>query len=115
MERVMTTIDRHSAYLAALAKAHAELDGILATYEQLQIREGRLMEAAQALEVLFETGKEADSLDQKAPYPWVEPQIPGRIESFPEPSHLPENLIPAKSSDPIQRRINDALGSEAVA
>ena len=115
MERAMTTIDRHRAYHAALAKAHADLDGILATYKQLQIREGLLMEAAQALEVLFETGKEADSLDQKAPCPWGEPEIPCRIESFPEPSHLPENLIPAKSSDPIQRRINDALGTKAVA
>jgi hypothetical protein len=121
MERVMTTPDRRRAYLAGLAKAHAELDEILATLKQLQVREESLVGAAQALEGLFETAKQAGHSDRPAACSPVEPLIamsgpvPCQFELSAEPSRLLEHLIPVKSSDPIQRRINDALGTEAVA
>lgn len=114
----MTEADHQPVYLAAFAAAYSELDELLAIHKQLQIRKEQLEEAAQALASLFESEKRAALRDQHSSVePRNETLSPGPclIERREESLPLPKMLAPDESSDPIQRRINHALGIAAVA
>ena len=108
-------------YLAALEVAHSDLDYILQECEQLQLRKEQLEGAVGALEPFLRLAKAAS-------YELRQPE-PVRAQSFqaePEPEvakpvihavQAPEPVVPAAFSpmpeailDPIQNRINRALG-----
>ncbi len=116
----MTRPNHQLSYVAALETAHSELDEILATYKELQIRKERLEAATEALGSLFESEKQVAVRDQHALHPSVEPRngtlgpVPDRTERFMEFPPVPQEPI-QESSDPIQRRINYALGITAAA
>ncbi len=119
----MTEADRQPVYLAAFAAAYSELDELLAMHKQLQIRKEQLEEATQALASLFDSGKQAalrdqhSSVESSSVEPRNETLSPGPclIERREESLPLRKMPVPDESSDPIQRRINDALGTAAVA
>lgn len=113
----MTEADHQPAYLAAFAAAYSELDELLAIHKQLQIRKEQLEEATQALASFFESEKQAARRDQHSSVkPRNEILSPGPCLIERREASLPMAEMPAPDeSDPIQRRINDALGRAAVA
>jgi hypothetical protein len=108
-------------YLAALEVANSDLDQIFQECEQLQLRREQLEGVVGALEPFLRSIK-------AAPYESHQPERvrvePARVEAEPEVAkpvlhavQAPEPVIPAAFSpmpepilDPIQNRINRALG-----
>jgi len=121
LEKNMNQADRQDAYMAALEIAYAQLDDLLANWNQLQVRKERLEVAAEALKSFFESDKQVTPRNQQSAYSRIEPRnetpgpAPCRIERFVEPPPLPKTPIWVESSDPIQRRIDGVLGIAAVA
>ena len=120
LEKNMNQADRQDAYMAALETAYAQLDDLLANWNQLQVRKERLEVAAEALKSFFESDKQVTPRNQQSSYSPIEPrneaeQAPCRTERFVEPPPLPKTPIRVESSDPIQRRIDGVLGIAAVA
>jgi len=104
-------------YLAALEVAHSDLDHIIGQFDMLQLRKAQLENALGSLEA-FLSSKEETNYDLRQPGPihaepmYVEPAQPAlRAVPTPEPvapaafSPMPEPIL-----DPIQSRINRALG-----
>jgi hypothetical protein len=108
-------------YLAALEVAHSDLNQIFQECEQLQLRREQLEGAVGALEPFLRSAKASSSEFRKS-----EPARAELVRVEPEPEvvkpvfravEAPEPVIPAAFSpmpeailDPIQRRINRALG-----
>lgn len=117
----MSQADHQRAYLAAGEKAQEQLLELFEAWEQLQSRREKLQKAAKALEILIQSEEQSTAGDQKvkgaafdseseAPKPtsrgaeWV-------VGSSP----IPRKVMPGPWMDPIQSRINDVLGTAAVA
>ena len=107
--------------MAALEVAHSDLDQIIEEFDNLQLRKEQLEDVLGALEPFLRTAKSA-SYERRQPEPiHAEP-----IMAEPEPEivqpvfravQAPEPVAPAAFSpmpepilDPIQNRINRALG-----
>lgn len=108
-------------YLAALEAAHSELDRIFQEYDQLQLRKEQIENALGSLEP-FLHGSQPVCCELGQPEPI--PAEPGHLKPGPEIKQpvlrsvpTPEPVIAAAFSpmpepilDPIQNRINRALG-----
>jgi hypothetical protein len=121
LEKNMNQADRQDAYTGALETAYAQLDDLLANWNQLQVRKERLEVAAEALKSFFESDEQVAPRNPHSANSRIEPRnetpgpAPCRIERFVEPPPLPRTPTRVESSDPIQRRIDDVLGIGAVA
>jgi hypothetical protein len=102
-------------YRFAYDEANAELREIVAQFERLEARKEHIEQLVEALRALIEEtpAMELSSTDaETAPYlvqSVAEPAIEPAQESFPEPSFEPEPVFAEQSSDPFQRRIDNAL------
>ncbi len=102
-------------YRFAYDEANAELREIVAQFERLEARKEHIEQLVEALRALIEEtpALELSSTDaEPAPYlvqSVAEPTIEPTPESFPEPSFEPEPVFAEQSSDPFQRRIDNAL------
>ncbi|MGA7246033.1 MAG: hypothetical protein WBX19_22810 [Terracidiphilus sp.] len=108
-------------YLAALEVAHSDLDRIFQEYEQLKLRKAQIEGALGALEP-FLGSSQPSTYEFRQPEPiQAEPLQVQREPEFVQPIFhavpMPEPVIPAAFSpmpeailDPIQSRINRALG-----
>ena len=109
-------------YLAALEVAHSQLDQIISEFESLQLHKERLENVLGALESFLPSAPRArHEVSQPEPIPAeparaAESEIVQRVlraasMSAPEPI-APPAFSPASesSADPIQSRINHALG-----
>lgn len=105
-------------YRFAYDEANAELREIVTQFEQLEARKEQIEQVVDALKAMLADGPwpETTSADaESAPYlvQSVASTTPEAIatESFPEPAFEPEPAYAAaeQSSDPFQRRIDNAL------
>jgi hypothetical protein len=106
-------------YRLAYDEASSELKEILGRFEELRIRREKVQQVAEALKPLLmdvpptETGNaSADPtpfLVQQASNISSEPTPGATPEAFPEPAPEAEPAYAAESSDPFQRRIDNAL------
>jgi len=117
----MATQVYRETYLAALQVAHSDLDRIVGEFDTLQLRKDQLEDVLGALEPFLRTAKTAAYQPRPS-----EPVQPEHVRVEPEPEYLqpalyavpePEPVTPAAFSpipepilDPIQNRINRALG-----
>jgi hypothetical protein len=108
-------------YLAALEVAHSDLDHIIGQFDMLQLRKAQLENALGSLEA-FLSSKEETNYDLRQPGPiHAEPMYVEPVQQTTQPAlravPTPEPVAPAAFSpmpepilDPIQSRINRALG-----
>ncbi len=106
-------------YLAALEVAHSDLDQIFQEFEKLKLRKEQIEGALGALEP-FLRSSQPSTYEFRQPEPIQEPVQMQREPEFVQPVFavpMPEPVIPAAFSpmpeaihDPIQNRINRALG-----
>ena len=102
-------------YLAALEVAHSDLDRITQQFDMLQLRKEQLEEALGALDPFLRSAQRVNyELRQSEP---VKVQQPEQEMMQPRAVPAPEPVTPAAFSpmpepilDPIQSRINRALG-----
>jgi hypothetical protein len=108
-------------YLAALEVAHSDLDRIIGEFDNLQLRKEQLEDVLGALEPFLRSAKSVSYEPRQAEHIQPEP-----VMAKPEPEiaqpilravPVPEPVTPAAFSpipepilDPIQNRINRALG-----
>jgi hypothetical protein len=114
-------------YRAALDQANAQLRGLFGEYERLQLRKEQIEDALTALEPFLDIEPLLDSKEAHIhEVPHLEP--PANVATHIEPAHeIPEPAMTMeatsaapvtaafapnteKEMDPIQRRINHALG-----
>lgn len=117
----MGTSGHRSKYLAAFEEANAELDELFHQFEWLQRRKEQIEDVLMALEPFLSS---AAVPARKVHDPALVLTLPVSIESTPETSELGQSLAADRNSavserfvaaaetelDPIQRRINRALG-----
>jgi hypothetical protein len=102
-------------YRFAYDEANAELQEIVAQFEQLEARKDQIEHVVEALKALIAEAPstETTSADaEQAPFlvQNVAETTEAAPESFPEPAFEPEPVYAAEqSSDPFQRRIDNAL------
>lgn len=123
----MDTQGYRANYIAAFESANDQLDRIYEEYHQLQLRKENLEEAVTALEPFLQSAHTPAEREIRDPEPIrVEAQsMPHLVEEpvrhSPEPvskaAQASESVVPAAYApvpeviqDPIQRRINSALG-----
>ena len=109
------------AYLAALEIAHSDLDRIIGEFDNLQLRKQQLEDVVGTLEPFLRSAKPVSyELRQPEPIP-AEPVMAKSDPEIAQPAFravpTPEPVTPATFSpmpepilDPIQHRINRALG-----
>jgi hypothetical protein len=108
-------------YLAAFEVANSNLDQIFQEFELLQLQKERLEVAVKALEPFLRSAKASFSdFQQPEPIRAEETHVasePVAAKPFFRAPQAPEPVVPAAFSpvpeailDPIQRRINSALG-----
>ena len=109
------------SYVAALEVAHSQLEQIFQDYDQLQFRKEQLEQVLGALEPFFRStqsvipeARQAEAAREKTVKAAIEREVAkpqSRAVPTPEPvtptvfSPLPEDVL-----DPLQSRINRALG-----
>lgn len=104
-------------YLAALEVAHSDLDQIIEQFDMLQIRKQQLENALGSLEA-FLSSRQETPYERRQPEPLqTEPIQVEPAQQAPRAVPTPEPVTPASFSpmpepilDPIQSRINRALG-----
>jgi hypothetical protein len=102
-------------YRFAYDEANAELREIVAQFERLEARKEQVEQVVEALRALIAEAPAMETLSTDAePAPYLvqsvaESAIEPAPESFPEPSLEPEPVFAEQSSDPFQRRIDNAL------
>ncbi|MGA9464921.1 MAG: hypothetical protein WBV28_19180 [Terracidiphilus sp.] len=107
-------------YRLAYDEANSELKEILSKFEELQLRREKIQQVVDALKPLLADGPmpEAGANASGDPAPFLvqqasavssEPTPTAPAETFPEPVAEPEPAFAAESSDPFQRRIDNAL------
>ena len=127
----MGTQEYRANYRAALHVANSDLNDIYREYEQVQLRKEMIENAVAALEPFLQSSAEvspeayrAEPVPQKAyqaePVPVPEPRYEVLVPVAAEPQYEPqlrERIAPASFApvpdiivDPIQNRINRALG-----
>lgn len=123
----MGTTGYRVTYRAALDQANAQLRGLFQEYERLQLRKEQIESALTALEPFLDVGPVLDTKESHIhEVPHMEPAA--NVTTHIEPPHeIPEPVITMATSpvppvtaasdpiaetemDPIQRRINHALG-----
>jgi hypothetical protein len=115
----MGTQDYRETYLTALEEANSHLDEIFQEYEQLQLRKEQIEDVLMALKPFVPS---ISAVSQEAQRPEsvrvesvrVEPEIPAPVAAA-APVHepvapAPFAPVPDIIVDPIQSRINRALG-----
>jgi hypothetical protein len=99
-----------TSYLKAFDQANAELDEIYNEYDWLQLRKKRIENALLALEPFLE---QQNTYQQPTyqPTPITRPAVSAEPE-YEMPAHVASAIAPGSEdiSDPIQYRINRALG-----
>ena len=123
----MGTTGYRVTYLAAFDQANAHLRGLYQEYERLQLRKEQIEDALTALEPFLDLEPVLDSKEaQIHEVPHMEPavnvathiepahQIPEPVMTMPTPPAPPVSAtfapVAETEMDPIQRRINHALG-----
>jgi hypothetical protein len=105
-------------YRLAYEEASTELKEILGQFEVLRIRREKIQQVAEALKPLLADGPLPEPAANPAAEPFlvqqasnvaVEPAPVAAPEVFPEPAVEPEPAFASESSDPFQRRIDNAL------
>lgn len=102
-------------YRLAYEEASAELKDILGQFEVLRIRREKIQQVVEALRPLLD-GSQPEASTEPAPFLVQqastvpsEPVPAATQEAFPEPVAEPEPAFVSESSDPFQRRIDNAL------
>jgi hypothetical protein len=101
-------------YRFAYDEANAELRDIISQFQQLQARKEQVEQVVKALQVVMDDlSIDLDGPSESAPF-LVQPAEEPRPEAIPSYSALspeaePEPAFAAESSDPFQRRIDNAL------
>jgi hypothetical protein len=107
-------------YRLAYEEASNELKEILGQFESLRIRREKIQQVVEALKPLLADGPLPEAatnlaaepspfLVQQAANAAAEPSPVPAMEAFPEPAVEPEPALASESSDPFQRRIDNAL------
>ena len=101
-------------YRFAYDEANAELRDIVVQFEQLEARKGQLERVVQALRALISEAPASEMVTADAePAPYLvqnTAETPAAPESLPQPAMEPVPVFAAEqSSDPFQRRIDNAL------
>jgi hypothetical protein len=117
----MGTQEYRANYRAALHVANSDLNDIYREYEQVQLRKEMIENAVAALEPFLQSSAEVSPEAYRAePVPVPEPRYEVLVPVAAEPQYEPqlrERIAPASFApvpdiivDPIQNRINRALG-----
>jgi hypothetical protein len=107
-------------YRLAYEEASTELKEIIGQFEVLRVRREKIQQVVEALKPLLADGPLPEPATNSAtePSPFLvqqasnvvaEPAPVAAPEAFPEPAVEPEPAFAEQSSDPFQRRIDNAL------
>lgn len=99
-------------YRIAYEEANAELRGILDQFEQLRLRKVQMEQVIEALRPLLSDAPAAAiaaEVQQAEPAPFLVPPMEQQVEQQEQPVEAYAEPAMEESSDPFQRRIDNAL------